>query len=134
MSPAKMIFLFLGILSFVVGLKALFRNRQSRNWPTAPGEILESEVTGFDEDFISVKYRYTVKGREFRGDKFRLSGFSDSRAPEIIKNYPPGTRVEVLYDPDNPATSALEPDPPVGPVVFMVGGLLFIAFSCFVSF
>jgi hypothetical protein len=136
MSPmfAKIIFWVLGLLAFGAGLKGFLQGRKSQYWPRANGEILESAVTGIDEDFVTVKYRYTVKGQEYRGDRFRFTGGSDGDAPEIVKQYQPGTPAEVIYDPDDPSFSALEHGPAAGPVIFMVAGLIFIAFSYFFSF
>ena len=131
---ARLIFFALGLLAFIAGLQLWLLRQKSRHWPRAKGEILESAiVTAPDNDELKVKYRYTVKGHEYRGNRLRFGDTSgDYSASEKAKQYAPGASVRVIYDPDNPSFSALEKPSLFSAIAFMAGGLVFIAFSLFV--
>jgi hypothetical protein len=61
----RLIFLVLGLIATSVGIYIQKKNNAVDKWEHTQGKILEIEVTGFDEDFINVKYQYTVMGREY---------------------------------------------------------------------
>ena len=123
-----------GLPIFIIGLQLLLLRQKSRHWPRAKGEILESAVTGFDEDELEVKYRYTVKGHEYRGNRLNFGNTSgDYSAPEKAKQYAPGASVRVIYDPDNPSFSALEKSSLFSAILFMVVGLVFMASPFFMG-
>ena len=126
----RLIFFAVGLPMFIIGLQLWLLRQKSRHWPRAKGEILESAA---DADELKVKYRYTVKGHEYRGNSLNFGDTSgDYSAPEKAKQYAPGASVRVIYDPDNPSFSALEEPSLFSAIAFMAGGLLFMAFSLFV--
>ena len=60
---------------------------------------------GVDVAYVpDVRYRYTVDGREFRGDTVHrgLAANSEEEARATVERYPVGTRVRVFYDPEAP--------------------------------
>jgi hypothetical protein len=102
-------------------LKARALARQSMNWPIVPGEVTTSLVRkgslqGRGTRAI-VQYTYTVMGKTYESDKLStadLSGMKltgpESSAKHVTKQYPKGLRVNVYYDPQNPAQAVLERD------------------------
>jgi hypothetical protein len=131
MNSMRGLFVLLGLSAVIMGLRGLLRARHARRWRSVRGQILKSEIAGYDDDRIVVRYRYRIGTRDYEGDRWRLSGFSDSRAPEIIKRYAVGASVRVFYNPMNPQESALERDPPGGPLFFVVLGTLFALMGLF---
>jgi hypothetical protein len=86
----------------------------------APGTITHSEMGWYtDKDgdtFVAadIRYRYTVDGRAFEGDRLRFStaNFHTSEtgwAERAVRRYPVGAAVSVHYDPRDPAQSLLQP-------------------------
>src|SRR5437773_12253651 len=115
------------IVAFVAGgvaTQAISKARQARRalrWPTVPGRILSAEL----EDGPStrglipiathravIRYAYEVGGKEwvsqrvFFGDEVFRTG---DAARDRVRQYQPGTRVEVWYDPVDPSRSVLDP-------------------------
>ena len=134
---ARLIFFALGLLGFIADLQLWLLWQKSRHWPRAKGEILESAVTGSDGDdyCLEVKYRYTVKGHEYRRNRLRFGEtngkINDSRAPAKAKQYAPGASVRVIYDPDNPSFSALEKPSLFSAILLMAVSLLVYGFFSF---
>lgn len=105
-------------------------------WPTTTGEVLSSNVveeTGRDSDghlettyTPVVRYAYEVGGQSHVGIRIRVSDVAFGRrkkAEEIVARYPEGARVQVRYDPADPASTVLETvKPGVGTAIF--GGVL----------
>src|SRR5262245_60811049 len=66
---------------------------------------------------VGVKYRYTVAGREYTGDRYRFHsilerGHMRGRDVQMALGwYPAGERVELAVNPRDPADSVLEPGP-----------------------
>ena len=99
-------------------LEGYAQQAESASWPTAPAVITESRVSvepGADSTTYSadIAYRYTVDGAPYEGDRVRLtltqSTSDSSDARRVVDRYPAGAEVRVAYDPDDPATSVLEP-------------------------
>jgi hypothetical protein len=130
----RLIFFVLGLLATNVGINIQKQNKEVDKWKHTQGKILEIEVTGFDEDFINVRYKYTVMGREYIGDRFNVSNGSVANAEEKVKQYKVGTIVSVMYNPRNPRESALTKDHPAIPRFFIVVGVIFILFALFAPF
>lgn len=130
----RLIFFVLGLLAVNVGINIQKKNKEVDKWKHTQGEILEIEVTGFDEDFINVRYKYAVMGIEYIGDRFNVSSGSVASAEEKVKQYKVGTIVSVMYDPRDPHKSALTKDPPAIPGFFIVVGVIFILLALFAPF
>ena len=131
---ARFIFCVLGLVAIGTGIQTFQKNMKARQWKTTKGKILEISVTGFDEDFITVKYEYAVRNIKYIGDRFNVSQGSVGGATEIAKRYRPGTIVDVIYDPKDPRSSALIRDPIFVPIFMILVGTAFLLFGLFVSF
>lgn len=118
------------------------RDRVIARWPRAPGVITAATVEarsarrrdedGYDHEYTAyqpiVRYTYTVDGREFVGDRIGRVAFTTdlSSARECCNRYPPQRHVEVLYDPNDPATAYLEIKRSIGAVILFVWGCVFL--------
>lgn len=131
---ARLTFCILGIVAIGTGIRIFQQNMQTRKWKTTQGNILEITVTGFDEDFLTVKYEYTVRNIKYTGDRFNISQGSVGNAKEIVKRYRPGTTVDVIYDPTDPHSSALIRDSIFVPIFVIAVGTIFLLFGSFASF
>lgn len=131
----------IGWVLIVAGLVALYKDWKIRQlaaacqrWPTAEGVILDSTIE-FDRDnwfggepgnfspgvfSPAIRYRYTVKGREYTGDQITPGGLvntsREASAARWAQRFPPGSRVRVHYNPRSPAESYL--------IAEYMGGLL----------
>jgi hypothetical protein len=107
----------------------------SIGWSTTEGVVISSEVReeccGEDTEgwWPSVSYQYSVSGAEYVSDNIEVqdvgSSNTDSFAQEVIQRYPVGKRVQVYYNPQDPAVSVLEPGIPNNDVGFW--GVLIVA-------
>lgn len=131
---ARVIFFLLGLIAFLEGMRLNWRNLRATNWRKTEGEIIESRVTGIDEDFIAVKYHYAVDGIHYVGERYAISNTSVGDAAKIVQRLAPGTKVMVLYNPAKPQECALEPNHPVGPILFIGVGVLFMVIALLVDF
>ena len=111
------------VLLIGFGHQAIQAGRSS-SWPTVEGVVTESKVvqrTGRRDrktDVPRITYRYSVDGIEHVGTRlFFGSQYSESwttgavwtfDAREYMARYPPGTLLQVHYDPDDAATSVVE--------------------------
>ncbi len=93
----------------------------SVDWPRVQGVIMLSgaeptriprnkgSVPGFE---ARVLYTYDVRGTPYQGERLRFGGQPDTERETVaraIAPYPPGTKVDVAFDPADPAQSVLEP-------------------------
>ena len=114
--------LFIGV---GVGLQvwASGRAAEAAQWPTADGVVVAAYVATRSSSSAGssgsrgqsyapvVVYRYAANGQTYESNRIWLTaeqrfGFASS-AQDFIADYPPGSRVRVLYDPSNPGDSAL---------------------------
>ncbi|MFI5014415.1 MAG: DUF3592 domain-containing protein [Hyphomicrobiales bacterium] len=129
-----------GIASFFVAnlayavWKARRQASSSRHWPTVQGDIIASEAKvpkthTSDDDTdcsVAIRYRYRVGAKDYEGSNIHAGPSPDTTrrsAEELAAKYPVGSRVEVHYRPDRPATAVLEPKDTgnfVALVVFLV--------------
>jgi hypothetical protein len=99
-------------------VRGLYRSYRCREWPTAPGLILESKVErkhdvhGIPSSSPRITYQYTVGLQQFENNTINFVmaggamtwGFADRKVSE----FPKGKIVGVLYDPNHPQASCLE--------------------------
>jgi hypothetical protein len=101
--------------------KARRQASSSARWPAVAGEITACEVKipsthSSDDDSdcsVEISYRYRVGAKEYKGTHIhagREAMTTRDRAEETAAKYPVGSRVEVHYRPDRPATALLEPN------------------------
>lgn len=114
------VILIAGFLVAVYGTPEVLLARKSGNWPTVPGTVVSSDVDsshvgrGRLKYWPEVEYEYLVDGELFEGDRIshaqvRLIGTYLGGATQTADHYRVGREVKVAYDPDNPASSVLEP-------------------------
>lgn len=93
--------------------------RASRQWPTADGVITSCKLTvreleSGNEHRLEVAYTYSVGGANFDGDRVGPGGSPAFATAELarpaVQKYATGATVKVWYDPQDPATSLLDPD------------------------
>ena len=111
------ILIFFGVIGTVASVRNLIKGIKAKNWPTASGTVVDSQITVKYNDEgnplygAEVKYRFNVEGMEFNSNRrtFADHNSSDKGRAEIITSiYAPGTPVQVYYSPDNPEDSVLE--------------------------
>jgi hypothetical protein len=101
--------------------RALVVNRrlssESRTWPQASAEILESHVTTSSTAqrgtsyWPTIKYTYAIGGAVFTGDRVGFqSGYGSSAAQDAVARFSLGSVVPVWYRPTDPKTAVLEPN------------------------
>ena len=84
----------------------------------------------------SVSYDYLVDGKRYEGNRIRLymeNSTSKQAMARIGDRYPPGARVRVYYDPQDPSTAVLEPGFTVVSFVVFLGGLLGALLAAFLA-
>jgi hypothetical protein len=119
--PVSKILLFFGIfwsgmvLVFdTVTLLPVIRQLKATKYASTQGTILSSEVTSHDDSDsttygVALKYSYSVEDREYVGTKYRYdtSSSSDHWAFRVVDAMPPGKKVAVFYNPQNPSDAVL---------------------------
>lgn len=91
-----------------------FRQIRALGYATAAGAVTHSDVETVDgEDGPTyrpnVKYRYSVAGKEYQGDRYRYGQWSTGgrSAHRTVASHPVGAQVEVHYAHDDPTDSVL---------------------------
>jgi hypothetical protein len=131
----------LGMLLLIIYLRNLARVWASGDWSAVQGTIMESwieESTTSDEEGTEtrryapkVRYRYTVMGVEYLGDRIAFGpGRSGNRASaeKVLARYPKGSATLVYYDPNNPDEAVLERSLSRA---FLMSGAVFIAVAIY---
>lgn len=114
------------VVGLAISLTArAFRSRRARRstteWQETPGTVLMSTIqvrrTGTSRQEIpTVVYSYQVNGAALQGSRVRVGdelgrvrvAGTASSAAQTVARYPVGAAVKVLFNPYNPAESALE--------------------------
>jgi hypothetical protein len=129
-----------GLPFLLLGGWGIYQGMATRSWPRAEGMILasnlrvrESESTRSSNSGIrdrsetatvDIRYKYTVNGTRYESDGIEVADFglqNSAAARKQHEKYPPGTVVQVAYNPANPAVAYLEPGP--GSVSMMLAGV-----------
>ena len=114
----------LGLL-VVLGVFLYRRNKQAnaakaaaQSWPHTTGMVLSSSVQARHSDnsttyYPVVVYSYEVDGKAYQGQTIKagdqfMSIRVTGQAEATVNRYPPGKRVMVYYNPENPKEAALE--------------------------
>jgi hypothetical protein len=115
-------------LLFALGVYGFQRSAaRTKSWPTAPGRIISSGVRAFESSSSNeggagrwttqyraeIIYTYDIAGVCYTGDMAKTGGSvsstSDAFAKRAVAANPVGKTIEVHYNPDNPAQSAINP-------------------------
>lgn len=100
-------------------IHGVLKNVRAQWFPTTPGEIVSATTerkVGVKTDGGSfgepIRFRYSVNGQEFTGDRLSFLSVRDTsqtpQIPVVPSRYPVGQRVEVIYNPNHPSDSALD--------------------------
>lgn len=93
--------------------KKVHLSKISPQWPTVPGVVTAAERVkrGWSTQ-PRVTYSYQVRGQAYASSKVSFADAVPARELEpILSRYPVGQKVEVTYQPDDPAVAILEPGP-----------------------
>jgi len=80
----------------------------SKSWIPTIAEVEESSLTSSGAP--QVEYRFSIAGREFRGNRLEIPARSPSSRDEARRQlsvYRPGDRITVFYDPTDPSQSVI---------------------------
>lgn len=131
-TPAVLSIVFLSLGAVFLSIE----RRQTTVYRAVEGEITRSEVargntgttasetTTWTHDF---EYRYEVDGETYTGDRTASATYRTSDRSEVEETaarYPVGSKITVHYDPDDPATSVLEPGISALPSLFLALGVV----------
>ena len=155
----KLIFGFIGAVvtagSIAWYVWASGRVAEARQWPSTEGRVVASLVErdrrdGYETDsqgrrrhyvdttyHARVEYSYQVDGRTYTSDRIWIADGEAweerSGAEDFIAQYPPGSEVELVYNPTDPSDAALIVDAPTRLIFIVTGmGLAFLAVGVFV--
>lgn len=118
----------LGAIIFAIGAYGTVKGALTLRWPRAEATITTADLLrqmtttrGLDgrsqEDSwnsFHVLYRYTVAGREYVAGGVELYDFgmqNSAGAAKMRERHPAGSTATIVYDPENPSVSRLEPGP-----------------------
>ncbi len=125
----------LGILILVFGIKNRMLALVSADWPQVHGNITDVQIvkktsrrrmrsarqTSYQTE---ISFAYSVGQKEHESKQLM---FEDSRsAAQIAKQYPVGSTAIVMYNPDTPSDSFLEPPSPSTTFGLFVFGIIFL--------
>jgi len=124
LSIAGVIFVFTGIIFFIIGLIVRRKVKIAQGWPVVSGTVESTEIkkhktttktgrSGFRTSYTYepvVNYTYGVSGQTYTSKRLAYSGFQGAEvsAQEKLKQYPPGGSVQVHYNPKKPQDALLE--------------------------
>ncbi|MFO0874149.1 MAG: DUF3592 domain-containing protein [Phycisphaerales bacterium] len=100
--------------------------RSSRSTDTDPRTLRDNSTTSHTADVL---FRYELDGRTYESDLLRPSvivrGFASAEgAMEELRAFPVGARVTAHVDPARPDKAFLIAEKSMGPLVFIIIGLL----------
>lgn len=111
--------IFLGVLSFFLDFRLLYKSIQSENWTQTDGIISKSELyksNGVDNSVSYeplVEYQYEVDGKLYKSKRIYFgssigSSFKKRKSKKYINKFPTGTKATVYYNQLNIKQSVLE--------------------------
>ena len=114
----QIVFLFtVGIAILRFGIKHHDYCLRRADWPAIDGEFYSCELKeekdedGNDADWMEVKYRWFLAGREYQARRSaRFEGRTPASTQMIYRELLSSMKVLVRYDPANPATAFLDRD------------------------
>jgi hypothetical protein len=131
--PVALIFLPMAVMLIALIINGVLKVRQAKDWSQAQGRVTRSRMAsrsppagssiGTTENVPDVAYSFTVRGKNYQGNRVSLGNISGRFADEALKRYPVGATVAVYYDPADPDSNVLERDAPKG-IVKGCGGVI----------
>jgi Protein of unknown function (DUF3592) len=143
-----------GFLLLLLVVSALREAVAMKRWPVAKGRVLSSTVEEYREtapagNFGSTRarmtlyrpavvYEYEAGGHRHKGDRIAQSPGINRGVPvfaeRTVKRYPPGSAVNVHFNPERPAEAVLEPRVPTGWIAVMVIAVALMALAGHIYF
>ncbi len=140
------VFLAAGAVILFFLLRQLRRAWHSRQWPRVRGVIRQSDTRRkvfyaspshpadkVETTVLDFRYDYTVHRQAYTGTRVTLSDKVVKTGRQLqrrVEQFPPGKRVDVYYNPENPAESVLIPGaglyhftPLITPLLMMAVGI-----------
>lgn len=133
------IFVLVGTVILVAGLRNVWYGWQSARWPATQGEITSSAVKyhssnkGRGSYSAEIRYQFRVEPSTYTGDRVAFGGVSGKHAgaQTIVNRYPQGKPVEIHYHPTDPGLCVLEPGLHAFAFALPGAGLVFAGFGLF---
>jgi hypothetical protein len=105
----------IGIALYVVQFRQGLRADASKRWPTSPATVTASALEQSPDNKrryrAAVVYRYRVGAKEYQSDRVFWGGNEGRRKhmASVVETYPPGCKVPVHYNAQNPAEAVIDP-------------------------
>ncbi|MFZ4456507.1 MAG: DUF3592 domain-containing protein [Bacteroidales bacterium] len=127
-----------GSLLALYNLLLIIRARSTKNWDTADGIVLDSELIEFSSSYESassfkprIEYSYSVNGKEYKSNRVYFGShimtfFNKQNSRKTVTKYPKGVNVIVHYDRLNEKQSVLETGVKYQIIIGFVLGLIII--------
>jgi len=125
------------------GLRGQRRAQSIKNWPTVAGRIIGSTTQmrrrsgkGGYAPYPNIMYEYTVGRQQYISTRVTMGMEMGGSlyTPRVLARYPVGATVQVFYNPDNPADSALEASAPGNRMLIFVAIVILLMLACSMSF
>ena len=113
-----LIFIGIGLFLFIRGLALYRRAKESSHWLYVKGQVAATELDrksdgeGGWEYYPMITYTYSIDGQQYESQRIIFGGpvgTSKFLAEEELSRYWPGKKVNVYYDPEDPAQTVLAP-------------------------
>lgn len=140
-------FLIIALVFFLLWIRARRQVSVARGWPTTTGRVLSAEVEkrrshsstgGYSTSYYPViHYEYQVNGKRYQNNRLTINEIGlgmYGRVQKKVDQYPPGSRVQVYYNPDDPYESVLETRAPAGGIYLFVAVLIVVILACTAAF
>jgi hypothetical protein len=125
---------FFGFILLLIGIYYYRKAKQTLNWYTTIGTIINSRVkTNQDSEHgttyeSEISYSFTVESQSYVSNKiiaFMNYGTSFRKSADNITNkYPVNTKVNIYYNPSKTKESVIEPGVKTANIIFMIIGFL----------
>lgn len=125
------------------GIRGQRRAQSIKNWPTTTGRILSATTEmrrrsgrGGYAPYPNILYEYTAGGRKYVSSRISagLEMGGSYYTPRVLARYPVGATVQVYYNPDAPADSALEAAAPGSRLLIFIALFVILMLACSLAF
>ena len=133
-------FIGIGILTVTIPFYFYFSRRsQANNWQQTEAIVEHAELRikthqrqGFNtgKSFLpEITYSFSAQnGKQYRGSQYSFAAsYPPQTAKKITASFSPGQKINVVYDPDQPENSVINPNYMGQVAPFIFGGIFFTA-------
>tara|TARA_B110000003_G_scaffold268715_1_gene298727 strand:- start:1265 stop:1780 length:516 start_codon:yes stop_codon:yes gene_type:complete len=141
------LFVVIGIVVLILGLRSIFRANESNSWPNAEGVVVSAEMERYTSSDsgttygAEIEYEFQFEDQLISGSRVKFGEIKTSDpgdARKYLNKYKVGNKINVYYDPNDLYESVLEPGihtstlfvPCIG-FVFTLVGSIFLAIGIF---